>query len=54
VKKNTEFFTTTNPETLVHEIGGYLQQLNHTCVLDNKKYKFKVTLSPSEELGAEQ
>lgn len=42
VKKNTEFFTTHHPDALVDEIGGYLQELHHVCVLDNKKYKFRV------------
>lgn len=42
VKKNTEFFTSHQPEALVDEIGGYLQELHHVCVLDAKKYKFRV------------
>ena len=51
VKKNTEFFTLENPEALIDEIGGYLQDEGHKVKLDGKKYKFNVTLKsePAEE-----
>jgi len=45
VKKNTEFFSLHTPEDLVNEIGGLLQEQGHTIKLDDKKYKFTVTLN---------
>lgn len=49
VKKNTEFFSNMSPEELVQEIGGYLQEQGHTVKLDDKKYKFTVTLKANDE-----
>lgn len=52
VKKNTEFFSTSSPDTLVNEIGGYLQEKGHAVKLDPKKYKLKVTLKNETEEGS--
>jgi serine/threonine protein kinase len=51
VKKNTEFFSTRAPEDLVNEIGGLLQEQGHTVKLDDKKYKFTVTLKSAPAEG---
>ena len=53
-KKNTQFFTDKAPEELVNEIGGYLQELHHICVLDDKKYKFRVKLTNGPDAEQEE
>lgn len=52
VNKNTEFFSTMDPETLINEIGGYLQEKGHVVKLDAKKYKMKVVLKTEVEEGS--
>ena len=44
VKKNTEFFTLEDPQAIIDEIGGYLQDQGHEVKLDDNKYKLTVTL----------
>lgn len=49
-KKNTEFFTNWSAESLIHELGGFLQERGHKAVLDGKKYKLRVTLNPNANI----
>ena len=48
VKKNTEIFTLADPESIINEIGGYLQEQGHAVKLDAKKYKLKAIFKTEE------
>lgn len=48
VKRNTEIFTIADPDSIINEVGGFLQDEGHLVSLDAKKYKLKVTLKAEE------
>lgn len=49
VQKNTEFFTTADPETLLGEIAGYFEEKGYTFAVAKDKYKIKGTILVDKE-----
>ena len=54
VKKNTQFFSTVNPDELLGEIAGVFRDLGHNVEIDSKKYKLKAVLKAEESDDEEE
>ena len=49
VNKNTEFFTTEDPETLLAELAGYFEECGFKFEVADNKYKVKGTIIEENE-----
>ena len=49
VKKNTQFFSTIEPNFLLGELQAYFKENGHEVTVDPKRYKLKVTIKSSQE-----
>jgi len=53
VGKNTEFFTTENPDDVLDELVGYFEEKGFKVNIAKDKYKLKVTQPIDEEFDVE-
>jgi hypothetical protein len=44
VNKNTEFFSTADPDTLINELIAYFEEKGHQIDVSKDKYKIKVNI----------
>ena len=49
MNKNTEFFTTQEPDTLLSEIAGYFEDCGYKFEVADNKYKVKGTITQENE-----
>lgn len=49
VNRNTEFFTSADPEDLFQEIAGYFEVKDFPFTIAKGKYKIKATVNREEE-----
>jgi hypothetical protein len=49
INKNTEFFTTAEPDLMLDELAGYFEEKGYKFTISKDKYKIKVTITIEDE-----